>query len=241
MKKTLLFLMLLLMEGIIVQAQNKVENHPLKAMDLVLFTFGMEQPIAIGTISNSGELNFNFPKNLNYISDEAKANYWSDAAFTLFPKCDNSYDILSEEENMKAVSGGYISLSTKEYPYSGLVFMVTNEDLVPWLEDTYSNSAVVGSYFELVYMESDFKYQGECSSTVSNTEDDTIKTLYSYNLELKAGFNFIEYKIESVKKHSIPSMYEEGAFDKIDKPSKIIVSSSQSVVPTTKWIGKYFY
>ena len=240
MNKTLLFLMLLLMEGIIVQAQNKAENHPLKAMDLVLFTFGMEQPIAIGTISNSGELNFNFPKNLNYISDEAKANYWSDAAFTLFPKCDNSYDILLEDENIKAVNAGYISLIAKGNQYSGLIFMVTNEDLVPWLEDTYSNSAVVGSYFELVYMESDFKYQGECSSTVSNTEDDTIETLYSYNLELKAGFNFIEYKIESVKNHKIPSMYEEGAFDKIDKPSKIIVSSSQSAVPSTKWIGKYF-
>jgi hypothetical protein len=241
MKKTLLSLMLLALQISSAQSVAKVENHPLKTMDLVLFTFGMEQPIAIGTISNSGELNFNFPKDINFISDEAKANTWSDAAFTLFSKCDTSYDILSEEENGKAVSAGNISLSTKENPYAGLLFMVTDENLVPWIEDSYSNNALIGSYFELVYMESDFNYQGECASTVTNTETDTIETLYTYNLQLKAGFNFIEYKIESIIEHEVPSMYEEGVIDKIAKPSKIVVSSSQATPPNTKWIGKYFF
>jgi hypothetical protein len=224
------------------QSQTKpiVENYPLKTADLVLFSFGIHQAIAIGTASNSGELNFNFPKNINFISDEAKANSWSDTAFTLFSKCDNSYEILSEEDNGKAVSGGYISLSTKENSYAGLLFMVTDENLVPWIEESYSNNAVIGSYFELVYMESDFNYQGECSSTVTNTETDTIETLYVYDLQLKAGFNFIEYKIESIMEHEVPSMYKENVFEKIDKPSKIMVSSSQSGVPNTKWIGKYF-
>lgn len=240
MKKTLIILMLLSVINMAAQSVAKLENPPLKSMDLVLFTFGMDQPIAIGTSSNSGELNFNFPKNLDFISDEAKANSWSDAAFTLFSKCDNSYDILSEEENGKAVSAGYISLSTKENSYAGLVFMVTDENLVPWIGDSYSNSAVTASYFELVYMESDFNYQGECMSTATNTENDTIETLYTYDLQLKAGFNFMEYKIESVMEHEVPSMYEEGVFDKIAKPSKIKVTSSQSTPPNTKWIGKYF-
>lgn len=222
------------------QSVAKLENPPLKTMDLVLFTFGMDQSITIGTSSNSGELNFNFPKNLDFISDEAKANSWSDAAFTLFSKCDNSYDILSEEENGKAVNAGFISLSTKENAYAGLLFMVTDENLVPWIEDSYSNSAVTGSYFELVYMESDFNYQGECMSTATNTENDTIETQYTYDLQLKAGFNFMEYKIESVMEHEVPSMYEEGVFDKIAKPSKIMVTASQSTPPNTKWIGKYF-
>lgn len=241
MKKTFLFLMLLTISGINAQTQPKVENNPTKAMDLVLFSFGILEPISIGTISITGELNIKFPNDLNSISDEAKANSWSDTAFTLFSKCDNSYDILSEEENTKAVSGGYISLSTKDNSYSGLLFMVTDENIVPWLEDTYSNNAAIGSYFELVYMESDFLYKGDCTSTVSNTENDTIETLYTYDLELKAGFNFIEYKIESVKEHKVPSMYEEGAFDNIIKPSTIKVSSTQSMLPTTKFIGKYFY
>jgi len=222
------------------QTKPKVENYPLKNTDLVLFCFGIQQAITIGNISDSGELNFNFPKNINFISDEAKANSWSDAAFTLFSKCNNSYDILSEEENSKAVSGGYISLSTKENSYAGLLFMATDENMVPWIEESYSNNAVIGSYFELVYMESDFNYQGDCSSTATYTETATIETLYVYDLQLKAGFNFIEYKIESVKEHMIPSGYEENVFNKIAKPSKIMVSSSQTTAPNTKWIGKYF-
>ncbi|MBD1261595.1 hypothetical protein HZY62_13405 [Maribacter polysiphoniae] len=240
MKKSVMFLVACAFQFGMAQTNNTVEDFPLRATDLVLFSFGMDNPLTIGTISDSGEITFNFPKDLNAITDDVKANFMSDTAFTLFSKCDNSYDMLSEDENGKAVNAGQISLSTKENPYSGLLSMVTDEALVPWLEDTYSNNAVTGSYFELVYMESDFNYQGECTSTVSNTENDTIITTYSYDLQLKAGFNFIEYKIESVLEHAIPSMYEEGVFDNIMKPSKIKVTSTQSVPPTIKWIGKYF-
>ena len=240
MKKSVLFLVACAFQFGMTQTNHTVEDYPLRAMNVVLNTFGMDNPIPIGTISDSGELDFKFPKDLNFISDETKANYMSDTAFTLFSKCDNSYDILSEDENGKAVNAGYISLSSTDNPYAGLIFMVTDAALVPWLEDTYSNNAVTGSYFELVYIVSDFNYQGQCTSTVSNTEKDTIETSYTYDLELKAGFNFVEYKIESVLEHAVPSMYEEGVFDNIMKPSTITVSSTQSVPPTSKWIGKYF-
>ncbi|WP_166963996.1 hypothetical protein [Yeosuana marina] len=240
MKKSLLFLMLLSLQICIAQTKPKAENYPLKAMDLVVFVFGMDYPITIGTISDSGELNFKLPNNINSIPEVAIENSMSDAAFTLFPKCNNNYDILTETENIKAVNAGYISLSSKENLYSGLLFMVTDENLVPWLEESYSNNAVKASYFELVYVENDFNYQGECTATVTNTENDTIETIYNYNLQLNGGFNFIEYKIESVVEHEIPSMYEENVFIKIAKPSKITVTSSQSTPPDTKWIGKYF-
>jgi outer membrane lipoprotein-sorting protein len=240
MKKLFLALAFLSLQVNLAQNNPKVENHRSEKMDLILFTFGMMDPINIGTMTNTGDLTIKFPKDLNFITDEEKANFMSDAAFTFFRECSNSYDILTESENIKAINAGYISLSTKDNSYAGLLNMVTDENMVPWLEESYSNNAVIGSYFELVYMESDFKYQGECNSRATNTEDDTIETLYTYNLELKAGFNFIEYTIESVKEHKIPSMYEEGAFDNIAKPSKIKVTSTQATPPNTKWIGKYF-
>ena len=240
MKKTLSLLMLLYLCGIMAQTKSRVENPPIQNMDLVLFSFGVLESFSIGSLTDSGELIIKFPNDLNFISDEAKENSWSDASFTLFSKCDNSYDILSADENVKAVSGGYISLSTKDNSYSGLLFMVTNKDLVPWLEDSYSNDAALGSYFELVYMASDFKYQGNCTSTTSNIENDNIETLYSYDLELKAGFNFIEYKIESVKEYKVPSMYEEGVFDNLVKPSTVKVTSTQAMPPKTLWIAKYY-
>ncbi|WP_299398977.1 hypothetical protein [uncultured Gelidibacter sp.] len=240
MKNTLILLALFSIQFSMAQPLAKVDNHNLSAMDLVLFSFGMEQPVSIGTISNTGELHFNFPKDLNFLSDEVTTNFMNDTAFTLFSKCDNSYDILSEDENIKAAPGGYISLSSKDNPYAGLLFMVTDENLVPWIESYGDVDAVLGSYFELVYVESEFNYQGDCTATVTYTDDDTLVTTYSYNLNLKPGFNFIEYKIESVEEHNIPSMYVENTFDKIKKPTKVVVSSSQSTTPNTKWIGKYF-
>lgn len=54
MKKTFLSVMLLVLQASVAQEKPKVENYPLKAMDLVLFTFGIDQPISIGTISDSG-------------------------------------------------------------------------------------------------------------------------------------------------------------------------------------------
>jgi hypothetical protein len=118
--------------------------------------------------------------------------------------------------------------------------MVTDKNLIPWLEDSYSNNAVIGSYFELVYMESDFMYQGTCTATISRTENETIETLYTYDLELKPGFNFIAYEIESVMELEVPSGYEENKFEKVDKPRKIKVTSTQATPPNTEWIGKYF-
>lgn len=222
------------------QTQPMVENYPLKAMNLVVFPFGMEYPVTIGTISDSGELSFKLPNNLASIPEEIKENFVIDVASSLFPKCDNNYDLLTEYETIKSAEGGYISLSSKANPYNGLFFMASDESLLPWLEDSYSNSAVVASYFSLIYMFSDFTYLGECTNTFSNTEDDSIETIYAYNLQLKTGFNFIEYKIESLKEHMVPSAYVENEFDKIAKPSKITVTSSQTTVPNTKWIGRYF-
>ncbi|GGW45526.1 hypothetical protein [Arenibacter certesii] len=240
MKKSLLIIILLSIEFITAQSVAKVEKYPLKAMDLVLFSFGVEHPITIGSIADSGEIHFNLPKDLTSINDEVKANFMSDAIFTLFSKCDNNYDRLSEDENIEAVNGGFISLSTQGNPYSGLLYMITDDALLPWLEDSYSNNAVIGSYYEVVYVASDFNYQGQCNATISNTENDTIETLYTYDINLKVGFNFIEYKIESVVEHQIPSMYEEDVYDKIAKPSKITVTSSTTTPQNTKWIGKYF-
>jgi hypothetical protein len=222
------------------QTNPMVENYSLKAMDIVAFPFDMSYPITIGTISDSGELNFNFPKDLSFMYDKALADSWSDAASILFSKCDNSYEILAEEENRKAVNVGFISLSTKENPYSGTIYMTTDEKMVPYLEAYGNIDAILGSYFELVYIQSDFNYQGECTSTVSNTEDDILEALYTYDLQLKAGFNFVEYKIENVEEHMVPSLYVENEFVKMARPAKITVTSSQTTVPNCKWIGKYF-
>lgn len=55
----------------------------------------------------------------------------NDANYTLFSNCGGGEEMLSEAENIKAAKGGYVSLSTKENASSGLLFMVTEENLMP--------------------------------------------------------------------------------------------------------------
>jgi len=240
MKNSFLFFIFLSFQMGFAQTKPSVDNYPLKAMDLVLYSFGVSNPIYIGTISDSGELEFDFPKNLNSFSKKIKSYSMSDAAFTLFSKCDNSNGILSKNENMPALNGDYIALGAKDNPNLGLLYMVTDKNIVPWLESYGNTNAVLGSYFEVIYMESDLNYQGECTSSFSNANNDTVETIYTFNLQLNAGFNFVEYKIESIVEHVMPSAYEENAVEKIDKPSKITVTSTQAVPPKTMWIGKYY-
>ena len=224
------------------QSQTKptVEDYPLKAMKVIAVPFSNEFPITIGTISDSGELTLDFPKDLKSIFGKKLENSWANAASVFFQKCDNGYDILSEVKNPRAVNVDGISLSTKKNQYSGFIYMVSDANMVPYLEAYGNTDAILGSYFELVYIESDFNYQGECTSTVSTIENDTLEALYTYDLQLKAGFNFVEYKIESVEEHMVPSLYAENEFVKMSRPSKITITSSQTTVPNTKWIGRYF-
>lgn len=91
---------------------------------------------------------------------------------------------------------------------------------------------VLGSYFELIYVNSIFHYEGECVQTRSSMSDDPdMEITYSFNLNLKAGFNFIEYKIENIHETD-PEMM--ASF-----PDVISVTSVEGI-PNCKWIGKYF-
>lgn len=222
------------------QTKPKVENYTLKAMDLSIQFGGMHKPMKIGTISDSGELDFKFPDDLSFIPEENKESYMVDMSYMLFSKCDNKKEILSEEENIKSISSGHINWGSKENPSLGLLFMVSDKSLIPWLEQSYYNSAVLASYYEVIYVESDFNFQGECTHSVFNSGISVVETIYTYDVQLKPGFNCIEYKIESVMEHDMVVGDDKEDFPKIAKPSKIMITSTQINAPEIKWILKYF-
>lgn len=89
-------------------------------------------------------------------------------------------------------------------------------------------------------MASDFNYKGECRSTLAVSKTDSIVTQYTYHFNLKAGFNFIEYKIKNLETYEMPTPYGENESEMIDKPIKIASTSSPTTLPNTKWIAKYF-
>jgi hypothetical protein len=215
------------------QAQAKIDDYPFGSLDvnIMVIPFGMENPIKIGTMSKSGAIQFEIPSELPKISKEIEENFMNDVAYTLFDVCDED-TIDSEIKNIKSFDTGALSFWTSGNQYVGVIFTVSDEKLMPWVEDPAYMEPILGSYFELIYVAKPFQYKGNCNTARMMDEgEDDVKIDYTYNLNLKAGFNFIEYKIESIHKTDLNVM---ASF-----PDKVSVSSVVSI-PNCKWIGKYF-
>ena len=234
--KTLLFILLSIISVSfgISQNQPKLDSYPFKDLEvnIVIFSFGMEKPIKIGTIMKSGEINFEFPTELPKSFKEDTDSFMQDIAYTVFDVCDNAKKIISEHENPASFEVGGISLSTNDNPYAGIIYAVSDKALMPWVDDPNYEEPTLASYFELVYVASAFQFEGDCIQTQSSmSEDPDMEIAYSFNLNLKTGFNFIEYKIESIHKTDPKVM---ASF-----PDKVSITSVDGV-PNSIWVGKYF-
>lgn len=118
------------------QTPPKIENYPFGALDVrvMVMPFGMEQPIEVGQVPSSGTINFNFPKEIA-VSTEMATSESSKLWYTLFSQCDYGMDMVSEEENVFSFDAGFLSLWTSDNRYVGVIFTVSNEELLPWVED----------------------------------------------------------------------------------------------------------
>lgn len=232
MKKSILFILSSIMFSFgHSQTLPKINNYPLgnSEVNVIVMPFGMDNPIIIGSMSKSGEIKFDLPKQLPKLSKESEENFISNVAYTLFDVCDNSSEIVSDN-NIVSFDTGALTLATTENPYAGVIFSVSDENLMPWVEDSAYMEPILGSYFELIYLASAFQYKGECNQTRMMDVGDA-KITYQYNLNLKAGFNFIEYKIENIHKTDPNVM---ASF-----PDKVSVTNVDGI-PNCKWIGRYF-
>lgn len=214
------------------QAQPAIDNYPFVNLDvnLVVFPFGMENPIVIGALSKSGEIKFDFPSVLENVTKEDEVSESSKLWYTIFSQCDKGSEMVAETDNIFSFDTGALSLWTTDNRYVGVVFTVSNEDLLPWIEDSADMDPILASYFELIYVASPFQYNHDCIETIM-LDDGDAQVSYTYDLDLKAGFNFIEYKIENVHKTNPNVM---ASF-----PDKVLVTSVEGI-PDCKWVGKYF-
>lgn len=215
-------------------SQAKLDDYNLGNLDfnIIIFPFGMENPIKIGKVTKTGDINFDFPKELPKLLKDDKESESSKLWYTLFSQCDNAQDMVSEKDNIFSFDTGALSLSTNDNPYAGVVTMVSDENLMPWIEDPSYMEPVFDSYFELIYVAKPYQYKGNCdTSRMMDEGEEDVKIDYTYNLNLKAGFNFIEYKIENIHKTDPNVM---ASF-----PDKVSITSVEGI-PNCKWVGKYF-
>lgn len=235
MKKTNLFLafFLLVIPAVIAQSlTGKIENHQagLPEMEIVLMTFGMDTPVKLGTVDAQGNLNITLPEKLDPdISKENMDMFMGTLPNSFFISCGNPDDFPEELREVAAVKGGYLSLWYNKQ-WAGTIYPVSNIELQPWMEDQYYMEPVQASFFEIIYVPEAAEMKTSCANMVS-LQNEEVNMSYNFDLQLKKGFNLLEYQIEEIHKTnpsetaSIPSKV---SIRTTNQPDKII------------WLVKYF-
>lgn len=208
-----------------------IEDYPLGHLDVevVVMPFGLDYPITIGKVSKSGNIMFDFPKEIDLPEEVISGFGSSELWMTLFSSgCKGDPPV--EESAVYSFKAGNIWLSSAENPAFGVIFPVSDKKLVAWQEDQVNVDPVLGSYYELVYQDTAFRYRGNCTLMVP-VEKEQVNVEYAYDLDLKSGFNFIQYRIERIHKTN--------AIMRASLPVKISVTNIENT-PNSQWIGKFF-
>lgn len=222
------------LKGSTVNSKPKLDNYPFSSLDVnvMVIPFGIEKPIKIGTMSKSGDIKFELPTELPKLSKDDKESESFKLWYTIFSQCSYGSEMVAENDNIFSFDTAGLSLWTSDNRYVGVIFAVSDELLITWVEDPVYMEPTMDSYFELVYVAKPFQYKGNCNTARMMDEgEEDVKIDYTYNLNLKAGFNFIEYKIESIHKTDPNIM----AFF----PDKVSITSVDGI-PNCKWMAKYF-
>ncbi|NEN23898.1 hypothetical protein G3O08_10340 [Cryomorpha ignava] len=211
------------------QTTVTISPAPAEALDLVLTPVGMDKPMMVGRVEKTGSGQVNTALDFSKISEADRSNYGI-TILELLSFCDNSNELFAGNNKIEAYELGPLFLM-KNNELAGFITLASDTLLTKWINDPGYEKAVVGSWFELVYISANFAYTGECTQT-TNLESGDIETNFQLNLDLKKGLNFIEYKIESVY---------EGDDEGLSSIAKKVVASAYQAVPkNAKWIAYYY-
>lgn len=206
-----------------------VENFPFETMDLVTYPLGMKEPIGIGEIKKGGALHFELPKTL-HVPEEQLGSITTDLATLFLSNCSSYVEELNMAEDVNGFKVEQIGLETKEGRYAGVLFVVSSEDMIPWLEDPMYMEPVLGSYYQLVFISKPLDFIKECDYPIDSGNGE-VPVHYSYNLQLGQGYQFIRYTLKSIHKTD-PNI-------RASFPDKVEVTTVKEL-PKSLWIGKYF-
>ncbi len=208
---------------------GNIKNHEKSDMDLVLMLFGMDYPISIGTVNKKGQFTANLENaSLDNIPKENLAMSSGELYFNFYFKC--ARDAFGDNYNKMAASQDFVRL-TKNGDWAGTVFLVSDEGLRPWIEDSGYNNAIKGSFYEVMYVEEDLSLNMTCTSSVYASDNEEVETEYIFDIQLKKGFNWVEYTINEV--------YETDPNIRASFPSKVTISNMKDPSKML-WVGTYY-
>jgi len=191
--------LLLIATLISVYAQHisrSLDDHKSLAADLVIFAFGSDNPVKIGTLDTNG----NFRSDLSQVllpemTADTRKMFIAELRNVFYFGCGNSNEF-DQHGVVPSVRGGNVALLVNN-EWTGSFFLVSDQELKLWLEDPGYNSAVRGLFWDKVYVDADVSINMNCRNEI-HLEDDIAEVSYEYNLDLKKGFNWVEYSIEDI-------------------------------------------
>jgi hypothetical protein len=212
------------------EIKGNIKNHAKTEMDMVLMLFGMEKPISIGKVDKKGAFTANLTNlKMDNITEEERSMNLGELGYNLFFNCGN-VDDFGKNAGKMAARQDYVRLTDKG-EWAGTVFLVSDEALIPWIEDSGYNNAILGSFYEVIYLAEDVEVKTSCTSTNYVSDDKEVETFFEYDLKLNAGFNWLQYTILEV--------YETDPNIRASFPLKVKITN---VTDTSKmkWIGTYY-
>jgi hypothetical protein len=211
------------------QISGNIKNHGKSDMDMVLMLFGMDYPISIGKVDKKGQFTANLENvSLDNIPEENLSMSSGDLYFNFYFKCNR--EAFGENAEKLAARQDFVRL-TKNGEWAGTVFLLSDENLRPWIEDSGYNNAIKGSFYEVMYVVDDVSLNMTCNSSVYAADNEEVETEYRFDIELKKGFNWVEYTIEEV--------YETDPNIRASFPSKVTISNVKDPSKML-WVGTYY-
>lgn len=213
------------------QIENTLTDYNMKEADVVIFSFGMDNPIKIGQVDQSGKLSVNLSEvKLPEISEANKSIFMSELMYAFSVSCGGRGDF-GDKAEVPAAQGGYIALWANN-EWSASIFPVSDEALQPWLEDEGYNNAIEAIFYGIIYIEEETSLNFSCKNAAYANDVNEIEINYTFNIDLKKGFNWVQYTIEEV--------YETDPNIRASFPTKIKISNLQDP-DQMNWIPKYFF
>lgn len=211
------------------QTAFTVSPAPGESYEIALSALGSDSEKMIGKLDKNGYGIINLDEDLSQITTVESDEYPRPIS-EVFMFCDNLDELFGNHQSIKAFEMGAFDL-LKDKTQAGFLILASSQAMFNWILDSETEKATLGSMFEMVYITSDFAYTGECTGTISPDAGEDIKTVYEFNLDLKKGLNFIEYKNEIVR---------EGDIENASTPEKVRVISHQTIPSHAKWFAFYF-
>jgi hypothetical protein len=239
MKTTNIILIVCLLFGISVQSQNlieaRLENWEYGEADIGVIDFITGDAHKFGSIGEDGNIQITLEANfLQKMKDqigkeqEKAPKGWKASLKNVSGTFDCFLDDLTytnEEANLSSLPKLLVVYRDKK-EVLGELMAASNQQVANYFFSYGDLNCETGKYLEWTYLDEPAKVEGTCSTTnFTQIQDESFEATRDYSLDLKEGWNLIEYQITEVF---------EGADGKV-QPKTTKIQSIENIPSDINW------